>query len=89
MRETLDLAARLQGVGHKYAEMQELLKREKEMGITPDPLIDAMMKARMQLCACRVWVPVGQQAVELGRLRIRVHTGLPRPGLALQALCTS
>lgn len=29
-------------------ELEELLKREKEMGITPDPQLDAFMKAEIR-----------------------------------------
>ncbi|KAK9861391.1 hypothetical protein WJX84_002559, partial [Apatococcus fuscideae] len=45
VRETLDFAARCQGVGHKAGYMEQLRQREKEMGIDPDPEIDAFMRA--------------------------------------------
>ena len=48
VRETFDFAARCQGVGHKADELEELLKREKELGITPDPDMDAFMKAEIR-----------------------------------------
>ncbi|DBA84895.1 TPA: transcription factor [Trebouxia sp. C0004] len=48
VRETFDFAARCQGVGHKADELEELLKREKEMGITPDPELDAYMRAEIR-----------------------------------------
>jgi len=46
VRETLDFAARCQGVGHKAAELQLLQQREAELGIAPDPELEAFMKAR-------------------------------------------
>ncbi|KAK7320707.1 hypothetical protein VNO77_30426 [Canavalia gladiata] len=45
VRETLAFSARCQGVGHNYEMLTELLKREKEANIEPDPDIDAYMKA--------------------------------------------
>ncbi|MCO5582935.1 hypothetical protein L7F22_036838 [Adiantum nelumboides] len=45
VRETLDFAARCQGVGFKYDILLELAKREREQSIYPDPQIDAFMKA--------------------------------------------
>ncbi|KAJ1267717.1 hypothetical protein BS78_07G078800 [Paspalum vaginatum] len=45
VRETLDFAARFQGVGNRAEIMKEVLRREKEAGITPDPDIDMYMKA--------------------------------------------
>lgn len=45
VRETLDFAARCQGVGYKYDMLLELARREKEANIRPDPDIDAYMKA--------------------------------------------
>jgi ABC-type cobalamin/Fe3+-siderophores transport system ATPase subunit len=45
VRETLDFAARCQGVGYRYDLLRELAKREKEQNIHPDPDIDAYMKA--------------------------------------------
>ncbi|MED6115266.1 transcription factor [Stylosanthes scabra] len=45
VRETLAFSARCQGVGHNYELLTELLKREKEANIEPDPDIDAYMKA--------------------------------------------
>ncbi|OWM75462.1 hypothetical protein CDL15_Pgr021626 [Punica granatum] len=45
VRETLDFAARCQGVG-KWADiMKEISKREKQAGICPEPDIDTFMKA--------------------------------------------
>lgn len=45
VRETLDFAGRCLGVGSRYDLQAELSRREKELGITPDPEIDAFMKA--------------------------------------------
>lgn len=45
MRETFEFAARCQGVGLKAANMRRLLELEEEKGITPDPEVDAYMKA--------------------------------------------
>ncbi|KAK4274401.1 hypothetical protein QN277_017626 [Acacia crassicarpa] len=45
VRETLAFSARCQGVGHNYEMLAELLRREKEAKIKPDPDIDAYMKA--------------------------------------------
>ncbi|XP_062206068.1 ABC transporter G family member 41-like isoform X2 [Phragmites australis] len=45
VRETLDFSARFQGVGNRAEIMKELIRREKEAGITPDPDIDMYMKA--------------------------------------------
>eukprot|EP00268_Persea_americana_P030001 TRINITY_DN2901_c0_g1_i1.p1 TRINITY_DN2901_c0_g1~~TRINITY_DN2901_c0_g1_i1.p1 ORF type:complete len:1438 (-),score=266.02 TRINITY_DN2901_c0_g1_i1:200-4513(-) len=45
VRETLAFSARCQGVGSRYAMLAELLRREKEANIKPDPDIDVFMKA--------------------------------------------
>eukprot|EP00879_Flechtneria_rotunda_P006755 GHRR01007099.1.p1 GENE.GHRR01007099.1~~GHRR01007099.1.p1 ORF type:complete len:1177 (+),score=387.98 GHRR01007099.1:1343-4873(+) len=45
VRETLNFAARCLGVGHKQVYAEELSRREKEMGIEPDPEVDALLKA--------------------------------------------
>ncbi|WCJ41763.1 ABC transporter G family member 34 [Euphorbia peplus] len=45
VRETLDFAGRCLGVGTRDDMMLELLRREKEAGIKPNPEIDAYMKA--------------------------------------------
>ncbi|KAL6513704.1 Pleiotropic drug resistance protein 2 [Orobanche hederae] len=44
-RETLDFSGRCLGVGTRYELLEELLRREKEANIKPDPEIDAFMKA--------------------------------------------
>jgi len=44
VRETLDFAARVQGVGHKDEELRVLLEREKAAGLEPDPEVDAFVK---------------------------------------------
>ncbi|DBA79271.1 TPA: hypothetical protein ACH3X2_007820 [Trebouxia sp. C0005] len=48
VRETLDFAARCQGIGHKAEELQELQKKEKEMNVQPDWEIDAFTKAQIR-----------------------------------------
>ena len=48
VRETFDFAARCQGVGHKADELAALLQREEEQGITPDPALDAFMRAEVR-----------------------------------------
>eukprot|EP01018_Ginkgo_biloba_P026508 Gb_37005 [translate_table: standard] len=45
VRETLDFSARSQGIGSRYDVLSELSRREKELGIKPDPDIDVFMKA--------------------------------------------
>ncbi|XP_060212522.1 pleiotropic drug resistance protein 2-like [Lycium barbarum] len=45
VRETLDFSGRSLGVGTRYELLTELSRREKELGIKPDPEIDAFMKA--------------------------------------------
>ncbi|XP_022756464.1 ABC transporter G family member 38 isoform X2 [Durio zibethinus] len=45
VRETLEFSAKCQGVGTGYEMLTELLRREKELNIRPDPYIDALMKA--------------------------------------------
>jgi len=49
VRETLDFAARVQGVGHKDEELRVLLEREKAAGLEPDPEVDAFVKVRTAL----------------------------------------
>ncbi|KAL0051690.1 hypothetical protein WJX82_000289 [Trebouxia sp. C0006] len=48
VRETFNFAARCQGTGHKAEELDELRKKEKEMGYTPDWELDAFMKAEIR-----------------------------------------
>lgn len=45
VRETLDFSGRCLGVGTRFDLLVELLRREKQSGIKPDPEIDAFMKA--------------------------------------------
>ncbi|XAR64951.1 Iron-chelate-transporting ATPase [Bertholletia excelsa] len=45
VRETLDFGGRCMGVGTRSDLLAELLRREKNAGIKPDPEIDAFMKA--------------------------------------------
>ncbi|KAI4316280.1 hypothetical protein L6164_024275 [Bauhinia variegata] len=45
VRETLAFSARCQGVGQNYEMLAELLRREKDANIKPDPDVDAYMKA--------------------------------------------
>lgn len=47
VRETFDFAARVQGVGHKRLELEQLLAKEKEAGIEPDHTLEAFMQVRM------------------------------------------
>ncbi len=44
VRETLDFSARCQGPGFKVDLLRDLIKKEAEQGIMPDPAIDAYMK---------------------------------------------
>ncbi|KAG5152500.1 hypothetical protein JHK84_028972 [Glycine max] len=45
VRETLDFSGRCLGVGTRHELLLELIKREKQAGLKPDPEIDAFMKA--------------------------------------------
>lgn len=45
VRETLDFSGRCLGVGTRHELLLELIKREKQSGLKPDPEIDAFMKA--------------------------------------------
>ncbi|CAI9270844.1 unnamed protein product [Lactuca saligna] len=45
VRETLDFSGRCLGIGERSRLLTEILKKEKEAGIEPDPDIDAFMKA--------------------------------------------
>ncbi|XP_020206411.1 pleiotropic drug resistance protein 2 isoform X1 [Cajanus cajan] len=45
VRETLDFSGRCLGVGTRNDLLLELIKREKQAGLKPDPEIDAFMKA--------------------------------------------
>ncbi|KAL1827281.1 hypothetical protein ACET3Z_005693 [Daucus carota] len=44
VRETLDFAARCLGIGSRAETMAEVVRREKQVGIIPDPDIDTYMK---------------------------------------------
>ncbi|CAI9101369.1 OLC1v1038675C1 [Oldenlandia corymbosa var. corymbosa] len=44
VRETLDFSLRCQGVGSRADILTELIRREKEAGIVPDPDVDSYMK---------------------------------------------
>jgi hypothetical protein len=44
VRETLDFAARCQGVGTKAEELRRVADLESELGIVPRPEIEAFMK---------------------------------------------
>ncbi len=50
MRETLGFAARVQGTGHKAAELCEFRRREAAAGIKPDAEIEAFMNVRCSVC---------------------------------------
>ncbi|CAN6441255.1 unnamed protein product [Victoria cruziana] len=45
VKETLDFSASCQGVGSRYDLLSELTRREKELGIHPEPEVDLFMKA--------------------------------------------
>nr|GEX68219.1 pleiotropic drug resistance protein 2-like [Tanacetum cinerariifolium] len=45
VRETLDFSGRCLGIGARHHVLTEILNREKQAGIEPDPDIDAFMKA--------------------------------------------
>ncbi|OWM79110.1 hypothetical protein CDL15_Pgr003281 [Punica granatum] len=47
-RETLDFSGQCLGVGTRYEMLAELARREKGLGIKPNPGIDAFMKATAQ-----------------------------------------
>ena len=53
VRETLDFAARVQGVGHKEAELRMLIEREAAAGVEADPEVDAFLKVQLTPAACR------------------------------------
>ncbi|KAH6804230.1 pleiotropic drug resistance 9 [Perilla frutescens var. frutescens] len=45
IRETLDFSACCQGIGNRAEILMELIRREKEANIVPDPDVDTFMKA--------------------------------------------
>ncbi|KAL6779276.1 hypothetical protein ACKKBG_A11655 [Auxenochlorella protothecoides x Auxenochlorella symbiontica] len=45
VRETIDFAAQCQSSSHMKDLLETVLAREKEMGVTPDPGVDAYMRA--------------------------------------------
>ncbi|KAL1091252.1 hypothetical protein V6Z11_D07G144300 [Gossypium hirsutum] len=45
VRETIDFSARCQGIGNRADILKELSRREKQLGIIPEPDIDTYMKA--------------------------------------------
>ncbi|KAG8056465.1 hypothetical protein GUJ93_ZPchr0002g23043 [Zizania palustris] len=45
VRETVNFSAKCQGIGYHYDLLLELLRREKEANIKPDPEIDIYLKA--------------------------------------------
>ena len=49
VRETFDFAARVQGVGHKRLELEQLLAKEREAGIEPDHTLEAFMQVCLVL----------------------------------------
>ncbi|WVZ88193.1 hypothetical protein U9M48_034740 [Paspalum notatum var. saurae] len=52
VRETIDFSARFQGVGNRAEIMKEVIRREKEAGITPDADVDTYMKIMgLDICA--------------------------------------
>ncbi|CAN6920207.1 unnamed protein product [Brassica oleracea var. botrytis] len=44
VQETLDFSARCQGIGTRYDLLSELVRREKDAGILPEPEVDLFMK---------------------------------------------
>ena len=49
MRETFDFAARVQGTGHKKAELEQLMAKEKEAGVEPDHELDAFIQVQLSI----------------------------------------
>ncbi|GLT42700.1 hypothetical protein SLA2020_166860 [Shorea laevis] len=45
VRETLDFSAHCQGIGSRTDTMKEISRREKQLGVIPDPDMDTYMKA--------------------------------------------
>ncbi|VVA97859.1 unnamed protein product [Arabis nemorensis] len=45
VQETLDFSARCQGIGTRYDLLSELVRREKDVGILPEPEVDLFMKS--------------------------------------------
>ncbi|CAN8270209.1 unnamed protein product [Cochlearia groenlandica] len=45
VQETLDFSSRCQGVGTRYDLLSELVRREKDGGILPEPEVDLFMKS--------------------------------------------
>ncbi|KAJ0238477.1 ABC-transporter N-terminal domain-containing protein [Hirschfeldia incana] len=45
VQETLDFSARCQGIGTRYELLSELVRREKNAGILPEPEVDLFMKS--------------------------------------------
>ncbi|DBB15923.1 TPA: hypothetical protein ACH3X3_003297 [Trebouxia sp. C0006] len=45
VKETLDFAARVQGVGHKVEELKELHAKEKDLNVEPDLEVEVFTKA--------------------------------------------
>ncbi|GAB4817617.1 hypothetical protein N2152v2_004663 [Parachlorella kessleri] len=46
VRETMEFSARCQSSGYNKTLLEELLRREEEMGVQPDPSVDAYMRAK-------------------------------------------
>ncbi|WCJ30767.1 ABC transporter G family member 37 [Euphorbia peplus] len=44
VRETIDFSAQCQGIGSRAEIMMEVIRREKQAGIVPDPNVDVYMK---------------------------------------------
>ncbi|GLT42708.1 hypothetical protein SLA2020_166940 [Shorea laevis] len=47
VRETLEFSAHCQGIGSRTDTMKEISRREKQLGVIPDPDIDTYMKATL------------------------------------------
>nr|BAD29210.1 putative PDR-type ABC transporter 9 [Oryza sativa Japonica Group] len=85
VRETVSFSAKCQGVGHHYDMLMELLRREKEENIKPDPEIDLYLKILgLDICADTI---VGNNMVRgiSGGQKKRLTTAemLVTPGRAL------
>uniref|UniRef100_A0A0D3HQC4 ABC transporter domain-containing protein n=1 Tax=Oryza barthii TaxID=65489 RepID=A0A0D3HQC4_9ORYZ len=75
VRETLDFSARFQGVGTRAEIMKEVIRREKEAGITPDLDIDTYMKIMgLDICADIIVGDVMRRGISGGEKK-RLTTG--------------
>uniref|UniRef100_A0A2N9E6E2 ABC transporter domain-containing protein n=1 Tax=Fagus sylvatica TaxID=28930 RepID=A0A2N9E6E2_FAGSY len=75
VRETIDFAARCQGVGSRADIMMEVSRREKEAGIVPDPDIDTYMKILGLDICCDIMVGDALKRGISGGQKKRLTTG--------------